>query len=115
MLHVKIKYRKDTREASLLLSGHAGQAEAGRDIVCASASILAYTAAQIVAAMESHGDLTSPPTVKLDSGNAEISCVSRNDDTYAELLYMLFVIGMGYKLLAKNYPQYIELTIDAEA
>lgn len=115
MIRVEIKYRTDKREASLLVRGHAGQADVGQDIVCASASILAYTAAQIVEAMHHHGDFASPPTILLDSGNATILCKAKDDDIYAEVLHTFFVIQTGYRLLAHNYPQYVEIITDAEA
>ena len=115
MIRIHIRYDRDSREASLELKGHAGQAEVGQDIVCASASILAYTVAQIVEAMHHHGDFASPPTILLDSGNATILCKAKDDDIYAEVLHTFFVVQTGYRLLAHNYPQFVELITDAEA
>ena len=115
MIRIHIRYDRDSREASLELKGHAGQAEVGQDIVCASASILAYTVAQIVEAMHHHGDFVYTPIILLESGRAVIHCKAKDDDIYAEVLHTFFVIQTGYRLLAHNYPQFVELITDAEA
>ncbi len=114
MISVKFSYDRDKRECSLLVKGHAGQAVIGQDIVCASASILAYTIAQVIKAMEHHGDFAEPPTINLESGEATIVCRAKDDYIYAEMMQDFFVIKTGYALLALNYPLYVEFT-DAEA
>ena len=112
MIRVKIGYRAEARECSLRVEGHAGQADMGRDLVCASASILAYTMAQIVKAMDAHKDFAEPPTIELESGDATIVCRAKDDYIFAEVLQDLFVIKTGYALLAHNYAQYVQLTSD---
>ena len=114
MIIVKYSYDRDKRECSLRLKGHAGQADIGHDIICASASILAYTIAQVIKAMEHHGDLIEPPTIDLESGDATIVCRAKDDYLFAELMQDFFVIRTGYALLAHNYPQFVEF-IDGEA
>lgn len=77
-------------EGSLRLSGHAMQASRGRDIVCAAASILAYT---------------------LEAGGAD----SRETPEGALLITgqrpAVSLIAGGYKLLAENYPQNIRFEV----
>lgn len=107
MIKVNYQYDREARKISLLVKGHAGQADVGKDIICASASILSYTAAQIVKSMERHGDLCGEPTLKLIEGNAEITCEAKDEYIFSELLTMLFAITTGYTLLAHNYPQYL--------
>ena len=114
MIKVTYTYDKDRRECALLVKGHAGQAEIGKDIVCASASILAYTIAQVIKGMERHGDLVEPPTLDLDKGDATIKCRAKDDYLFSELMQDFFVIRTGYLLLAHNYPQFVEF-IDGEA
>jgi uncharacterized protein YsxB (DUF464 family) len=109
MISVKYTYDRDKRECSLLVKGHAGQAEVGKDIVCASASILAYTIAQIIKGMEHHGDLVEPPTLDLERGDAIIVCRAKDDYLFSEMMQDFFVIWTGYQLLAHNYPQYVQL------
>lgn len=115
MIQVKYTYDKDKRECALTVKGHAGQAEIGKDIVCASASILAYTIAQVIKSMEHHGDLIEPPTIELENGDATIVCRAKDDYLFSELMQDFFVINTGYALLAHNYPQYVELITDGEA
>ena len=111
MIDVTIKKDDQTRYLRLIIKGHAGQADIGHDIVCASASILAYTVAQIVKAMEHHGDLKGKPTVDLGSGDAVIALRCKNDDIFAEACHTMFVAQTGYTLLQHNYPQYVRLIV----
>ena len=115
MIKVNIGYRTDERECSLRVEGHAGHGDVGHDLVCASASILAYTIAQIVKAMDAHKDFAEPPVIKLESGDAEVLCRAKDDYIFAEIVQDFFVIKTGYELLAHNYPQYVEMTTDVKA
>lgn len=90
------------------MKGHAGQASLGQDIVCASASILAYTVAQIIRTMEHHGDLEDS-VIEMGNGDATISCRCKDDAIYAEASHTYFVAKVGYSLLVHNYPQFVEL------
>ena len=100
---------------TLTLSGHAKAAEAGRDIICASASILAYTVAQEVKNMEIRHQLAEPPLIKMESGDALIKFLPKNDAAYNDALHTLYVAEVGFALLARNYPQYVELIIGEQA
>lgn len=115
MISVKFEKNESTKTLRLKVKGHAGQAEAGKDIVCASASILAYTVAQIVTFMEEQGKLTKKPVIKIKDGDALITCQVKTDEDYAEALHAYFVARVGYTLLAHNYPQYVELNEFGEA
>ena len=81
----------------------------GHDLICASASILAYTIAHIVITMERHGDLEGDPIIALESGDAVITIKCKNNDIYAEAAHAYFVAQAGYSLLARNFPQFVEL------
>ena len=109
MINVVFEADREGRKLSLTVKGHAGQAEVGQDIVCASASILAYTLAQIFKTMDAHGDFAEAPTLDLESGDTVISCVAKDDDIYAEAMYSLFVVQVGYSLLAYNYPDFVDI------
>ena len=93
---------------SLRLKGHAGYAEHGKDIVCASASILAYTLAQIVRVYEKNGCIKEP-TIRLDSGDTEITCEPKDESTYDVLWDAYDFARVGCYLLAHNYPKYVRL------
>ena len=105
---LKASFEKDEMELTLKLTGHAGQAKIGQDIVCSACSILAYTVAQLVKNAEEVGDLESSPVINIESGDAFISCVPTKA-AYSTILGIYMFAEVGYKLLAHNYPQYVEL------
>ena len=100
---------KDTNRITLKIQGHAEQADIGQDIVCASCSILAYTVAQLVKNAEALGDLKTPAKIQLEKGDAIISCKPTNE-AYETILGIFMFAEVGYKLLAHNYPKFVELT-----
>ena len=105
---LKVTFKEKDNRLTLELDGHAGQADIGKDIVCSSCSILAYTLAQIVKDCEFGDKLKSYPTVVLEKGEAVISCEPK-EEWHAELQYAFYVAKVGYTLLAHNYPQFVEL------
>ena len=100
---------KESGSITLKLSGHAGQAEKGTDIVCSAASILAYTVAQALQFMYEQGELQKKPHIRLAEGDT-IIVAKPKPETYAEALHTFFVAQVGYHLLAHNYPQYVSLS-----
>ena len=100
---------KEAGSITLKLSGHAGQAKSGEDIVCAAASILAYTVAQSLQFMYEEGKLKKKPHIKLEKGDSVI-VAKPTEDGYAEALHTYFVAQVGYHLLSHNYPQYVALS-----
>lgn len=109
MISVNFKKSDNKRHLSLKVKGHAGQADIGQDIVCASASILTYTVAQIVKDMYAQGLLECEPVIKLDNGNATIICRCKTAEAYYEAFKAFDVAQVGYTLLAHNYPQFVEM------
>jgi uncharacterized protein YsxB (DUF464 family) len=109
MIKVNIRTHDATRYLRLTVKGHAGMDTTGHDLVCASASILAYTVAQVVMTMEHHGDLEDKPCLELKDGDATIIFRCKNDDIYAEARHTLFVVKTGYELLAHNFPRFVEV------
>ena len=100
-----VYYRKFNR---LTMEGHAHSGEPGHDLVCAGASTLAYTLAANVGNMEANG-LARDVTVKLEPGNAEISCKPRSSRALIARLYES--VCVGFEILATEYPQYISYEI----
>ena len=101
-----IYYRKYNR---LTVIGHANSAEHGHDLVCASASILAYTLAANVANMADSGQVRQP-VIENREGNTEISCVPRHN-LKASVTLVFDSVCVGFELLAHDYPQYISYEI----
>ena len=92
------------KNLSLRLEGHAGYAEHGKDIVCASASILAYTLASII---DSFDEVES--AIDLKSGSTVIECRCEDEETYVKVANAYHYTEVGYALLALNYPKYVRL------
>ncbi len=96
---IKVTFTETPEKLSLRLEGHAGYAEIGKDIVCASASILAYTLASIIDSFD--GVVAS---IDMTSGDTTIECEC-NTSTRNAFAYT----KVGYALLEHNYPQYVRL------
>ena len=94
----------------LVLKGHAQSGEEGHDLVCASASILAYTLASNVRNMASAGQVFSP-VIKLEKGDAVVKC--KAGSYYKAVVTLVFdSVCQGFELLAKGYPENISYTIE---
>ena len=109
MVTAEITTDRDKRECSLLVKGHAGHSIPGQDIVCASVTILAYTAAQVIKCMGEDGKLEGSPILELEGGDATLSCRAISDEVFSDLLQTFYTVEIGYKLLEFNYPQYVRL------
>ena len=93
----------------LTVTGHANSAEHGHDLVCASASMLAYTLAANVANMADNGQVKQP-IIKNNEGDAEICCTPRHN-LKSTVTLVFDSICVGYELLAHDYPEYIKYEI----
>lgn len=109
MIKVSFDISENGKTLILTLKGHAGMAEAGKDIVCASASIIAYTVAQEVTDMYNKGRLKKKPNIRLDEGDATITCKPVKT-SMTEALHIYKVAQTGFRLLAESYPEYVQLT-----
>lgn len=91
------------------VKGHAYSGEVGHDLICAACSALTYTLAENVSNMESGGQ-TRNITVRLNLGDAEISC--NPNSRFHSVVTMIFdAICAGFELLAANYPENITYKI----
>lgn len=114
MVKAEFFTNEESGSITLRLTGHAGQAEYGQDIVCAAASILAYTVAQALQYQYEDGGLRKKPHIKLEPGDTVIIAKPK-PGRYEEALHTFFVAQVGYSLLAKTYPRYVELSSFGEA
>lgn len=99
-------YRKYNR---VTITGHANSAEPGHDLVCASASILAYTLAANVANMADAGQVRQP-IIKMGEGDTEISCNPRHN-LKSTITLVFDTICTGFAMLAHDHPEYITYEI----
>lgn len=95
-----VKLLEQEAKLTLSLNGHAGAGKWGEDIVCAAASILAYTAAASARQLYREEKLTQRPHIQLEPGNARIVV-----ETCEAACQMLDVVCMGFGLLAVRYPK----------
>lgn len=109
MVKARFEITEDGKSIVLNVKGHAESGEIGHDIVCASVSILTYTVGQIVKDMQTQGRLKKKPTIRLDSGDACITC-KPNRAFFDEALMAFSVAQVGFNLLSHNYPNFVELT-----
>ena len=109
MVKVQFFINRECGSITMKLSGHAGQAEHGKDIVCAAASILAYTVAQTLQLQYGDDGLRRKPHIKLEPGDT-IIVAKPKPERYEEALHTFFVAQVGYSLLARTYPQYVTLS-----
>ena len=100
--------KEDYQYISLLVEGHAGQAEKGHDIVCSAASILIYTLAQTLTQMHKQGWMNKKPHINLKEGKGLITCIPKKE-YFDECLMVFFVAEVGYSLLHNNYPQFVDI------
>lgn len=99
-------YREHNR---LTVTGHAKSDEYGKDLICASASILALTLGANVGHMADSGCVTEP-IVKLEKGNAEISCKPKT--RYQKSVRQTFMsVCVGFEILATKWPDYISYAV----
>ena len=89
---------------ALTVRGHAGFSRYGSDIVCAAASMLAFT---LAAAMEEAG-LQRTPEIESACGSFRIAVRPREGER-ARVEAVFAAIGAGYRLLAARYPEYVRV------
>ena len=96
----------NTYRASLIVDGHANFDDFGKDIVCASVSILTYTIAKVID-NNMGSRIAENSVVRLDNGKAFINvhCMSR--ECYLDILGHFETVLTGYNLIAEEYPQNI--------
>lgn len=87
------------------IKGHAKTAEKGRDLLCASVSVLAYTLAANAMELRDMG-ATRHITTRLDEGDTEISVVPKSRHAAVTEL-VLSSVCVGLELLASQHPNNI--------
>ncbi len=90
----------------LSMYGHAGGGEYGHDLICAAATTLAYTLAQVVTNMDERGELKEAPVIHIAQGEALINFRPREPERGR---ITMDVLQAGLGCLAHNYPQNISI------
>ena len=99
-----ILYRGKEGLTGCRMTGHSGQAEAGRDIVCAAASILGCTC---VNALETFAGIL--PAVRMNDGFLAVRLPEDCQDHDAQVL--LHGLLQGLRDIEKQYPHHVRLIV----
>ncbi len=108
MIWIRFYRKEDQGSIHMVMDGHAGAAAKGEDLVCAAASMLAYTAAQAVQFLWEQGKLRCRPRIRIREGEAVIIATPKRE-AEAEALYLYWVVQAGAWVLARNYPRFVGL------
>lgn len=103
---VRVEFSRCGGTYVLRMTGHAGQANVGHDVVCAAATILCYTAAQTALDLYEQGKLRKKPRTDVDRGDATVTLCPRQDAA-GEAAVALRTVATGFALLAHHYPEYV--------
>ena len=94
-----------SRFNTVIIKGHAGFAEEGKDIICAGVSALAWTVAEAAKRLVREGKALEPRVI-MASGRAEIS-VDARPDYEGEIKEIFSYICGGFKRMAERSPEYV--------
>ena len=103
---VNIKF--DPKNYELEITGHAGQAEKGEDIICSAVSMLFYTLADSL--NKSEGMLKKHPVIKMDDGNGYIKCRPKKE-YQGNISLIYWTILNGLELLAGEYKEFVSFSV----
>ena len=103
---INIAFKPSTME--LMISGHAGHGKKGKDIVCASVSMLFYTLGE--ALYDSVDMLEEAPIFKDEEGEGYLSCIPKKEYE-GNIARTYWTILEGFQLLANHYPKNVKLRI----
>lgn len=93
---------------SLKVEGHSENAPEGEDLICASASILAYTFAQVIHSWQDF--LQRSYSEHLEKGNVSIECVPKKGCVKKFKAALDFAV-VGFKLLEFNFPENVSVGV----
>ncbi len=100
-------------ELRLIVAGHAGYGEKGRDIVCAAESILVQALACGLAAMEP--ELLQDFTVEGVAGSGCVGIAAIPQRAGEERVRGLFSGALtGFALLEAHYPAYVRVVLERQ-
>ena len=90
----------------LKITGHAGYAERGKDIVCAGVSMLTQT---LAAHMLRHAE---EDLVSIDTDNGMMLRMKADSPRAGETRDLFAFVQEGLELLSGQYPEYVSLHTD---
>jgi len=101
---IEITFNPDEHE--VILSGHAGVEERGKDIVCSAVSILFYTLCEGITKLKYC--LEEEPVISMADGDGKVSC-KPTESGRASIEMVYWSILNGFELLAESYPDAVKI------
>ena len=108
MINARFYQKPSNGSIHMTLKGHAEAAPKGEDLICASATMLAYTVAQAVQFLFEQDKLKKKPKIHIKDGEATI-IATPTEEAYAEALHTFWVAQCGAHVLSCNYPEAVSL------
>lgn len=105
MIQVQYMAEPEIDRYQLVVSGHAGYAERGKDIVCAGVSALVYT---LIARANRYASVNLADVSIEDDPDGGMSIeIYADDAVHTAAREMFSTVRCGLKALADKYPQYV--------
>ena len=108
MITARFYQKPSNGSIHMTVKGHADAAPKGEDVICAAATMLAYTVAQAVQFMYENEKLKMKPKIHFADGEAVI-IATPTEEAYAEVLHTFWVAQCGAHVLSHNYPDNVKL------
>lgn len=105
---IKITFTECDGAFAMKCSGHSGYASKGTDIVCAAATMLAYTYAQALQNLYDEGILPEEPVMDFSDGEAFIRAEA-SGETVETVRTVLRTVQAGCMCLASNYQEHVSV------
>lgn len=102
---IEVHFDRDAEK--LTVRGHAGSAEAGKDLICAGASTLVFTLADTLESMRSD---RFQPRITLEPGYAVFDIKPEDGMTVYAAIAAMFTVCNGLRRLAAEDPKFVKLT-----
>lgn len=93
---------------SFYVSGHAGYAAYGQDVICAGASILTSTLAEVICQLSDYSEVAMVD-LKLEPGNTVLSA-DVGESARERFREATFFFTVGFLMMSETYPKHITFT-----
>jgi len=107
MINITIHKTKN-KFVGFVIEGHSGYSESGSDIICASVSILSYTALNSMSIVAGISPDDISYDVKEETGFLKMKTIKNSEKT--DVIYRNFLVGI--ELLLEDYSNYITLKFE---
>ena len=98
----KVSIRENEEVVEIVIDGHSGYAEEGKDIVCAGISTLSHAWNKLCVELMKQNKITIN-SLFVSDGHSEITIT----DPMGYTMYALQMQKIGYRALMENYPENI--------